>query len=237
MRVIRANKESNMGNKLSYTKRKETKYFVNYGQYMLLKSLLESVFDKDKFSNNDGYYFVRSVYFDTLQGKDFNEKEVGISHRRKIRFRYYNESPNTIKLEVKEKINKHTIKESIHLSKEEAIEVFQGDYTCLIDKYSRLYEHLTTYAYKPSTIVDYEREAYINDAFNLRINFDMNIRGTKLTEGYFEANLPTFPLIDPVFYVLEVKHDGHVPDFIQDILSSVDLTNVTYSKYYYSNLI
>lgn len=226
-----------MSDILSYTKRKETKYFVSYGQYILLKSLLEAVLEKDEFSNSDGNYFVRSVYFDTLQGKDFNEKEVGISHRRKIRFRYYQETPNSIKFEVKEKINKHTIKESIHLAKDEAISIYNGDYSSLLCKYPKLYEHMTTFGYKPSTIVDYEREAYINDSFNLRLNFDMNIRGTKLTEGYMNRELATFPLIDPQYYVLEVKHDGHVPDFIQKILSCVSLTNVTYSKYYYSNLI
>lgn len=226
-----------MSKLLSYTKRKETKYFVNYGQYMLLKSLLSGVLNEDANSNSDGYYFVRSVYFDTYQGKDFKEKEVGISHRRKIRFRYYEASPDVIKLEVKEKINKHTIKESIHLSREDGINVFNGDYSCLLEDYPRLYEHMTSFDYRPVTIVDYEREAYICDAFNVRVNFDMNIRGTKLTEGYMEQGTSTFPLIDPTYYVLEIKHDGHVPDFIREILSSVSLSNVTYSKYYYSNLL
>lgn len=226
-----------MVNCLNYTKRKETKYFVSYGQYLLLKSLLDAVLNRDSYSNEEGYYFVRSVYFDSFQCKDFNEKEVGISHRRKIRFRFYSTTAKVIKLEVKEKTNKYTIKESININQDEAYAIYNGDYSSLIAKHPRLYEHMTSYGYQAKTLVDYEREAYVSDMFNLRINFDMNIRGTKLTNGYLDSTLATFPLIESGLYVLEVKHNGHIPDFIQQILASVNLTNVTYSKHYYSNLI
>jgi len=218
----------------TYTKRNEKKYFINYPQYCVLRSLLAAVMDRDKYSNDEGFYFVRSIYFDSFNKKDFNEKEIGISHRRKIRFRYYEEIPKIIKLETKEKMDKHTIKESISLNITEAEEIARLDCSSIMEAKPRLYDHIMSHHYIPSTVVDYEREAYVSNLFDIRITFDMNIRGTKLADRVFREGIATFPLIDPALYILEVKHSGHIPDIIQEILACVELTQVTYSKYYYS---
>lgn len=223
-----------MAEEIRQTKRKETKYFVNYGQYVLLSTLLKAVLNVDPYANDDGFYFVRSLYFDTLDGKDCQEKEIGISHRRKIRLRYYEETPTNVKLEVKEKVNHHTLKKSIKLSAEEAMGLFEGNYDGLMENQLKLYDHMKTFSYRPSSIVDYEREAYVSDLFNIRINFDMNVRGSRFCENLFDKEVLTVPLIEPGMYVLEVKHDGHIPDFIQEILAQVSLTQVSYSKYFYS---
>jgi hypothetical protein len=218
---------------ISSTKRKETKYIVNYGQYLLLSTLLNSVMDRDPHGNEEGIYFVRSLYFDSLDGKDFLEKEQGILHRRKIRLRCYHPDAIDYKLETKEKINKHSIKTSISFPKEKVESLLIGDYEDLLKDHLRLYDHMKSYGYRPSVIIDYEREAYISDVFNVRINFDMNIRGTRLCEHLFSGDVAMVPLIEPDKYVLEVKHDGHLPDLFVQLLSHIDLTQVSYSKYYF----
>lgn len=215
------------------TRRKETKYLVNYGQYLLLSNLLKAVMNVDAFSNEEGYYYVRSLYFDSLDGKDLLEKDAGLLHRRKIRLRCYEPNASAFKLETKEKMNKHTVKKSIHFSNEEARFFYEGDFDRLIPDHLRLYDHMKSYGYRPSALIDYEREAYVSDAFNVRINFDMQVRGTRICDQLFDSDVAMVPLIEPGYFILEVKHDGHLPDIIVQILSQADLTQVSYSKYYY----
>ncbi|MBN2220911.1 MAG: polyphosphate polymerase domain-containing protein [Vallitaleaceae bacterium] len=223
-----------MKSEILHTRRKEMKYIVNYGQYLLLSSLLKSVMEPDPHSNEEGYYFVRSLYFDSFKEKDFTEKEEGIAHRRKIRLRYYSLEPELVKLETKEKMNLHTMKKSLSLSREEAQVIFQGDYEGLIESEPRLYDHLKSFSYGPSTLVDYEREAYVSELFQVRINFDMNIRGTRFFEHAFHEETAMVPLIDHGLYILEVKYTGHLPDYLQSVLSQIEVSQVSYSKYYYS---
>lgn len=232
-----------MRQEIIQTRRKELKYLVNYGQYRLLSSLLSAVMEPDPYGDQEGIYFVRSLYFDSFNGMDDQEKEEGISHRRKIRLRYYSEDPDRLKFETKEKTNLHTTKQSISLTRDEAQSLYQGDMRGIYEKDLRLYEHMKSYSYIPSTLVDYEREAYINDAFQVRINFDMNIRGARLMSGMpgtptdrelFALEPVMVPLLDPRFFILEVKFNGHMPDMIQKLLSQVELSQISYSKYYYS---
>jgi len=222
-----------VASEIGVTRRRETKYYVNYAQYMLLSTLLKSVLDLDRHSNEEGFYTVRSLYFDSLDGKDMLEKDAGLLHRRKIRLRSYGEASDFFKFETKEKVNKHTVKQSISLTKQEAELLVVGDYERLIPDHLRLYDHMKSYGYRPSALIDYEREAYVSDLFNLRINFDMNIRGTSLSDQVFERNVAMVPIITPGMYILEVKHDGHIPDIILELLAQVDLTQVSFSKYYY----
>jgi len=223
--------------------RKEVKYYVNPIQHALLSSLLGALLKRDENSDEYGDYFVRSVYFDSFMTKDFNEKEMGVSHRKKVRLRYYEENPDTIKFEVKEKFDKHTIKNSLLVSNSIGNEFMSGEFQSLVynDETSefakRVYDHVHTHFYRPVSIVDYEREAYVSDIFDLRINFDKNIRGSIIVDDVFNKEVIMKPIIDPQLYILEVKYTGHLPDVIQEILTSVDITKVSYSKYYYSLMI
>lgn len=218
------------------TKRKETKYLVSGYQYHILKSLLASVMDRDPYADSQGEYFVRSLYFDSMNKRDLVEKELGATHRRKIRFRYYNHHPMSLKLETKEKDNRFTLKKSLEIGRDEALAMLANEYEHIKDEQPRLYDHLKTFHYQPVLVMDYEREAYVSDMFNLRINFDKNIRGTKDTQKLFDKDPAMIPITNPNEMILEVKHDGHVPAHIQKILASVDLTPISYSKYYLGSL-
>lgn len=220
-----------------YTKRKESKYIIREYQYVILQSLLEAVMDRDVNADPDGDYFVRSLYFDSMNRMDFNEKEMGTLHRRKIRFRYYANQPESFKFETKEKINRHTVKQSIALDHESAVDFFSMDFSRLEAEKPRLYDHLQTFGYRPYLVVDYEREAFVSEMFNIRINFDKNIRGSKDPDQWLSNEPFMVPLTEPGDIILEVKHDGHIPEHVQEILSSVDLTPVSYSKFYLGGLI
>lgn len=64
--------------------RQEKKYLMTYGQFRSLDGILSSLLHVDENGGKNGY-MVRSLYFDTLQERDYYEKEDGLEIRRKIR--------------------------------------------------------------------------------------------------------------------------------------------------------
>ena len=60
---------------------------------------------------------IRSLYFDSLDDDDYYSKLNGEYVRKKIRLRTYDVSSNKVKLEIKQKIDIHQLKESLVISK------------------------------------------------------------------------------------------------------------------------
>lgn len=93
--------------------RRELKYFINYIDYLNLKSKLLTIFSKDRNGNPKGYYYVRSLYFDNKSNDNYYEKIAGVEKRSKYRIRIYNLCLNPVKLEIKAKMNNVIFKESM----------------------------------------------------------------------------------------------------------------------------
>ena len=68
--------------------RQEKKYMLNYAEYKNYSNKFEALLHGDPHNDCDGY-IVRSLYFDTLDNKDFFLKEMGVEIRRKVRLRIY----------------------------------------------------------------------------------------------------------------------------------------------------
>ena len=60
---------------------------------------------KDQHDIDKGY-FIRSLYFDTINNKAFYEKMEGIEERKKYRLRIYDTKDKNVKFEIKKRINK-----------------------------------------------------------------------------------------------------------------------------------
>lgn len=88
---------------MSEVYRVEKKYLINQETYYRLHHFLEKVMILDPNSINEGYT-IRSLYFDSIDDRDFHEKEDGIEIRRKIRLRIYLNDPNFGVLEMKKKV-------------------------------------------------------------------------------------------------------------------------------------
>jgi hypothetical protein len=61
--------------------RNELKYFINLGDYYSITKKLQNIAQKDKFSNKNGKYQIRSIYFDNIYDKALNEKIDGYNKR------------------------------------------------------------------------------------------------------------------------------------------------------------
>lgn len=87
---------------------------------------------------------------------------------------------------------------------------------------------------RPKVIVEYDRTAFVNQAGNVRITFDQNIRCSPHIERFFEPNLYAVPVMETGMHVLEVKYDELLPDYIAQTLEVGTLQQTAFSKYYLS---
>lgn len=81
--------------------RQERKFLISGEQYYRFSRQFAELFKEDSHNGKDGY-MVRSLYFDTLGNKDFEEKLAGVECRRKMRLRIYSPQSRTALLEMKQ---------------------------------------------------------------------------------------------------------------------------------------
>lgn len=215
--------------------RHEHKIYINLGDYYILRSRLKNIMKLDKNSKENSGYFIRSIYFDNINDKALFEKISGVNHREKYRIRFYNNDASFIKLEKKIKNNNLTAKFSTLISMEECRKTLDGDIEWIksTDRslLKELYIRMKSDLFKPKTIVDYNREAYIYPVGNVRVTFDKSISSGLFSKEIFNENLPTMDSLDPQLIILEVKYDEFLPSVIADIIQIGERRITSVSKY------
>ncbi len=211
--------------------RHELKHYINLSDYLSIRSRLCHVAKHDMNANENGEYKIRSVYFDNYNDKVLFEKIIGLNHR----IRFYDDDDAFIKLEKKSKINGLCKKVSCPITKDECNKIFAGDIDFLRDSnnhlFNELYVRMNSDLWKPKTVVDYVREAYIYDAGNVRITFDKAVKTGLNCVDIFNPKLPMNDAIDSQFIILEVKYDEFLPELISDLIQVGDRSKTSISKY------
>ena len=105
--------------------RQEKKYAVNIADGAVLRRHLEPVMHADAHNGPQGYG-IRSLYFDTPDDQDFQDKIDGLELRRKIRLRTYSPRSDFAMLEMKQKEGPYQRKRSLRLSREDAQRLCRG---------------------------------------------------------------------------------------------------------------
>lgn len=214
--------------------REEKKYLITYENYISSNHYLSKVLHPDIHNGINGY-MIRSLYFDTLNSDDFYNKVDGLELRRKIRLRIYDPDDNYAYLELKQKQGNYQKKESLKLTKEEAIRLIHLDYDVLLtknDKFaSEMYTIMSREHYVPKAINQYRRKAYVLEENSTRITFDSDIRGTETSFDLFDKNLLLNPIFDQNHVVFEVKYNGFLLSYVKDLINSIDRIQTPVSKY------
>ncbi len=214
--------------------RREEKYPLSVIDMSNYKAQFSAILMPDKFSAN-GSYMVRSLYFDTPDDKDFFDKLKEQNLRRKIRLRIYSPYDTKAKLELKQKENIFQKKRSLTISREDAVELINSNYSVLLkydDDFAReIYSIMCMYAYKPKSIVEYQRYALMAKENNIRLTFDSEIRATESSFDLFSENLPLNPVFPKDKVVFEVKYDKFLLGYISEIITTINVKNITSSKY------
>lgn len=214
--------------------RHEYKIFINYSDYLTVRSRLRAVIPHDNHVDETGEYKIRSLYFDNMYNKALYEKISGVSIREKFRIRCYNDNYDFIKLEKKSKINGMCSKVSETVTKEEVRRIIQGDTEWMLNSdrqlVSELYTKMKTEQLRPKVIVDYNREPFVYSAGNVRITLDRNVRTSINSVDMLNPHIPTV-LAEGQTIILEVKYDNYKPTMISDIVMVQDRLVSSFSKY------
>lgn len=215
--------------------RNEKKYFIPYRDALSLRGKFDEVLKRDEYSDASGY-MVRSLYFDSINNIDYKTKLAGVEVRKKIRLRIYSARSHRCKLELKEKNGDLQHKISIWIDKEDALELVRCNYSILTKYFVKskdavgIYTIMVMGCYRPVSMVEYDRIAYIYPLYNTRITIDMNVRSSESDWDLFsEKILYTVLLKEEV--ILEVKYNLKLVRFISDILKQYHLTQCSVSKY------
>ena len=213
------------------TFRHEYKYVISYDEMLKIRSKLDKLLSVDR---SETGYMIRSLYFDSLNDNDYYDKLGGEYQRKKIRLRIYDLKSNKLKLEIKQKIDYHQLKESLVIDKKDALKIMKENYKPLL-KYKdelakRLYVILKEGNYKPKVVIEYHRIAYTTGT-TTRITFDFDIKKSDNYKMFFSKDINYINLSDIPEVVLEVKFDRFLEPYIGDILSKYNKRYQSVSKY------
>ena len=215
--------------------RHEKKFLLNHQDYEVIKVRLDGLLDKDKHAGPQGFYKIRSLYFDDLFNRAYDQKYMGVMRRSKYRIRMYNQSDRMIHLERKIKSDRYIHKQIAPLTKEEVYSILENDYAFLLDSPNNLhnvfYYECTTNLMRPRVVIDFEREPYVSDAGSLRITFDKNVRAGLEGFDIFNHEMPMIETMDPSKLIMEVKFTEFLPKIIREILPAKASEYVAVSKY------
>ncbi len=214
--------------------RREEKYLMNMVDMQKLSAKLDAVMHQDPHNGAEGYS-IRSLYFDTLYEKDYQDKVDGIELRRKIRLRSYHPSDSFAMLEMKQKEGNYQKKRSLRVSRDDAQQIAQGRYESLLhyaDPFAcECYALMQTACYRPKTIVEYKRKAYVAKENQIRITFDHHIRATETSFELFNPELNMYPVFDSFNGILEVKYNGFLLSYIKELVDAANRSQLSVSKY------
>ncbi len=222
--------------------RNEWKYRLTNQELSLLHSRISEVLEKDPHTPKNGRYLIHSLYFDDYKDSGLYSTNAGLSKRFKWRIRYYNNELDYIVLERKEKKESRCHKKSCHLTKEEYKKIIEGDITELVystkkKEIKELARDILLYHYEPKVIIDYERIAYVEEATNVRITFDMKISASYELDRFLEGDYSKYYINPNGINILEIKFDDILPSYIRNIVESYNFQQSSFSKYYYGRKI
>ena len=214
--------------------RHEWKHQLNYGDFLALRHRLRSALPHDSHVGRDGSYQIRSLYFDTPGDRALREKLDGVNGREKFRIRLYNGDGAYIRLEKKSRRDGLGDKASACLTYGEARALAAGETDWMRghpeELVRELYAKMLCQRLTPRTIVDYRREPFVYPPGNVRVTLDWDLRTGLRCTDFLDMECVTVPAGEPV-YLLEVKYDQFLPDFIRDLVQLESRQTAAFSKY------
>jgi SPX domain protein involved in polyphosphate accumulation len=222
--------------------RYELKYVVPSSQYRALVHDLRHFMSPDTHGDGDGFYRICSLYYDSPDLAAYRSKIEGLKYRRKLRLRIYPGEDITkvtkCFVEIKQRINRTVQKRRLKLSLEDGERLCSGQFLAQpLDELDQAVASEVIYMVKaqnmtPKCIVSYRRQAFVGSRYEsgMRVTFDMQLQGRthalKVNED--AKNYYFFP---PDFYVMEVKVNERIPDWMTTLIARHECQLQRVSKY------
>lgn len=212
----------------------EVKYLLSLPDRLFLLDALNRLLIPDAYGGYNGYT-VRSVYFDSIANDDYLDKKYHEDEKKRIRLRVYHPDDMTAKFELKRKSFGRELKESIVISREDAGQILNRNYSVLLKYKSPISQYacqlMTTRLYRPVALIEYDRRAFTHENFNTRVTMDNNLRYCEFCYDLFGKNMNFKAAMPKDETILEIKYDRFLFKQIQEVLSKCDLTRKPPSKF------
>lgn len=218
--------------------RHEYKYPLTHGQILVEDAKISTIAEKDAHVAENGFYNIRSLYFDDYDNSCYMDNENGTDNREKYRIRIYNHSNEVIKLECKQKYRGKTRKYSCRITLSQCEQLMQGMIPTDIGKEQQVLQKLaylmSVRLMRPVVIVDYDRIPYVyrREDANVRVTFDTNIKSISDVSAFFDKDAGGRGVLPLGQALMEVKFDDFLPDEVYSLLQLNGLRASTFSKYY-----
>lgn len=217
--------------------RNEWKYDVNDIELQKMEEKVSHIMKLDDHADNGGLYRIHSLYFDDIYDRCAKENDIGVSRRYKYRIRYYDNNPDFLRLEKKEKYDGRCHKESCVITKEQYFQILENNFNeVLWDTDNKILREFCVACmakgFRPKIIIDYERRAFVEPISNVRITFDRNIAMSYELDKFLIGDYLQIPIQEKEKHILEVKFDYILPSFIRHAITSEKLVQTAFSKYY-----
>lgn len=211
--------------------RYEKKYLLNEDTYQILQRKLEPYMAMDQY----GVHNIRNIYFDTETDELIRTSIEKPVYKEKFRLRCYGEpkEDSEVFLEIKKKYKGIVNKRRITMPKWEAERyLLEG---IKLEKDSQIFREIDYmikhYNVSPKLYLSYDRIALFGkEDSKLRITFDQNIRSRRQHLDIAD-DTNTEQMLEQGMYLMEVKIKDVLPMWFVDILSELQLRNVSFSKY------
>lgn len=205
-------------------------------QNSVLKMRAKGLMRADSNAGDAGYYYIRSLYFDTFDNQCYLENENGSDRRDKYRIRIYNANSEKIVLEKKSKERQMTSKISCQISEEICRKLMRNERIQLKEDMPALQKELLLEmqmkSMRTAVIVEYQRFPFVERNGNVRITFDENICSSNDFENFLEKQIVTRPVLEMGKSILEVKWDAFLLSYIKVHMQLETLQWTNFSKYY-----
>lgn len=223
--------------------RREYKYLLTPKQHQQIRECLRQyrlVSDAYSVKEPRLSYYVASLYLDTSDYQAYWEKKYGLEKRIKYRLRTYaqTKAKNTpVFWEIKNKYADFIKKERFCFSREKTGKLLKGELLVRdlsiapaeTDTASQFYYQLIQKNLKPTVLVSYYREAWVDPLFpQFRLTFDTDIQAIATNDIFCPSRQTT---ILPNQVLMEVKFTGPVPGYINQICKLFNLQRQSISKY------
>lgn len=218
--------------------RHEYKYPLTSGQILVEDAKISAIASMDVHAKENGFYNIRSLYFDDYENSCYMANENGVDERAKFRIRIYDHNAQRISLELKEKIRGRTSKRACLISEAQCRQLMKGQIPNEIGDAQQVLHKLAylmaVRLMKPAVIVDYDRVPYVYrpDDANVRVTFDQNITSVSDVSTFLDEKVHGRGVMPVGQALMEVKFDSFLPDEVYRLLQLDGLTASTFSKYY-----
>ena len=224
----------------------EFKYFVTPQVAKLIELKLKNFgmkLDAPGVLLGDGYY-VTSLYFDSYDFRDYQDKCGGFKKRKKIRARIYElflDKSSSILLEIKKKTGERVEKVQLKLSRQEWQQFMDRGVSALIslnkndseeEAKNEIMRNIIVFSAKPQIIIRYKRKPYIASTSSaLRVTFDSGLEACRKTDLNRNTFMTPIDEINKRGIILEVKSNYAIPQWLGSIIRDYNLKAEAISKY------